>query len=92
MAELSQTLAFCPERLVMDDNYFQGYNAISKQYVSEAIHILCYYQSLACYAQVQGLCPETEVDSSLINVKGLGMASRVSVENGKICHDSVYRR
>lgn len=57
MSELSQTLAFCPEILVQNDNYFQNFNAVSKQYMSEAIHILCYYQSLACYAQVQGICP-----------------------------------
>lgn len=92
MADLSQHLAYCPELLVMDERFFERFSSLSKQYVSEGIHLLCYYQSLACYAQTLGLKTEEPVESDLINVKGLRMASRVSVENGTCCFNEVYRR
>ena len=58
IAELSQCLAYCPEILVMDDKVFEKFSTLSKQYMAEAIHLLCYFQSLACYAQALGLVSE----------------------------------
>lgn len=84
LAQLSEILTHNPKILVQDEKYFESYNnLLSKQYVSEAIHLLCYYQSLACYCLVLGLNPEFEVDEKLINVRALKMVSRMSVENGK---------
>lgn len=62
IAELSQTLAYCPEILVMDDYFFDRFSSLSKQYILEAAHLVCYFQSLACYAQAVGLVAEEPVD------------------------------
>lgn len=83
IALLSQVLAYNPETMVMDEKFFEKFDNLSKQYLAEAIHIISYYQSLACYAQAMGLVPEEPVDKNLLNIQGLLMPSRFSLENGK---------